>query len=337
MRTFFVGDIHGCIEELDQLLYLLNARSGDRFVFLGDYVDRGPDSLGVLRRVRETLHKYPNSIAIAGNHEETPLLLRDRGRALPSWAKKATDDDWDFLDKLPLFYRLPEIRTIVVHGGMYPRYFDLYGSLGEPSLSWRTDSGKKAERQRRFLRVRMVDGRGKKVDLGKERPGDRHWASVYNGREGFCFFGHDPQLNPPTPLLCRYAMGLDTGCCFGGMLTAAVVEENSNPRDATIVSVQSKARYAQPKWLRNLDGSVQFNRHPDLLATLDATRRESEADGNHNLDVRTGSLDNKEMLRDTLRDTLRDDIRDDLIDELAETEDLEDEMSAFAAPNSSAK
>ncbi|HEX8909086.1 MAG TPA: metallophosphoesterase, partial [Anaeromyxobacteraceae bacterium] len=54
VRTIVVGDVHGCLEELDELLRLVELRPGfDRLVFVGDLLDRGPDSLGVVRRARE--------------------------------------------------------------------------------------------------------------------------------------------------------------------------------------------------------------------------------------------------------------------------------------------
>ncbi|MCA9656860.1 MAG: metallophosphoesterase [Myxococcales bacterium] len=58
-RTLIVGDVHGCLAELDALLVELEPRAGDRFVFVGDIVDRGPDSVGVVRRVRELCARYP--------------------------------------------------------------------------------------------------------------------------------------------------------------------------------------------------------------------------------------------------------------------------------------
>lgn len=84
------------------------------------------------------------------------------------------------------------------------------------------------------------------VALGDERAGSVHWTARYDGCEGYCFFGHDPQLDPATPLVAEHAMRLDTGACFGGALTAAIVEPGSHPRDAKIVRVQG-SRYAEPR------------------------------------------------------------------------------------------
>ena len=79
------------------------------------------------------------------------------------------------------------------------------------------------------------------VTRGKETPTDVHWTDRYDGREGCCFFGHAVQLNSAIPLRAPHAMGLDTGCAYGGVLTAAVVAAGTDPRDAEIVAVPGKA------------------------------------------------------------------------------------------------
>ncbi len=252
MRSFIVGDVHGCLDELDELVATLDARAEDRFLFLGDYVDRGPDSVGVVRRVRELMARFPASAAIAGNHEDKALRDRARRRPGPAWTARASDDDWRFLESLPLLLRLPEHGALLVHGGLYPRFFDLYESIGEVPADWRVGGGKRGERLRRFLRVRTVSGQGAFVALGDEAADSRHWSSVYDGREGFCFFGHDPQLAPPEPLRAAHALGLDTGCCFGGRLSAAVLEEEQRVapkalRALRVVSVPARAQYAEPR------------------------------------------------------------------------------------------
>src|SRR5512138_2797540 len=68
-RTIVVGDVHGCLEELDDLLVTAGYTPGkDRLVFLGDLLDRGPDPVGVVRRVREL-----GAECVLGNHEEKHL------------------------------------------------------------------------------------------------------------------------------------------------------------------------------------------------------------------------------------------------------------------------
>lgn len=249
-RFVFVGDVHGCLEELDALLADVALRPGDRLLFVGDLVDRGPDSVGVVRRVRDLLARHPGSAAVCGNHEEKALRYHERGKAIEPWAAQAADDDWAFLDGLPLVVPAPEVGAVVVHAGFFPRYFVKEGAVGAVGPGWRREKGKRAERQRRFLRVRRVNPEGEMIALGHEVEGDPHWSDVYDGREGHVFFGHDPQLSPPEPLRGAHATGLDTGCCFGGRLTAAVLEAGADPRAAAFVSVPARARYAEPRLMR---------------------------------------------------------------------------------------
>jgi hypothetical protein len=245
-RTMFIGDVHGCLAELDALLLVLAPREGDRFCFLGDLVDRGPDSVGVVRRVRELLARYSGSVCISGNHEEKTLRYREKGRALRAWAAGASDEDWAFLASLPLVHRVEDLGVVMVHGGFFPRFFEHHGALGEVPGTWRTDRGKRGDRLRRFLRIRSVDEAGDMVTAGEESPNTEHWSTRYDGREGYCFFGHDPQLYPAKPLRTPHAMGLDTGCCFGGALTAAVIAKGNAPREAEVVSVPG-TKYAEPR------------------------------------------------------------------------------------------
>ena len=75
MRTIAIGDIHGCLKALDELIELISPTSTDTIVFLGDYIDRGPASRGVIERVL-SLENECNVIALRGNHEE--MLLAGR-------------------------------------------------------------------------------------------------------------------------------------------------------------------------------------------------------------------------------------------------------------------
>lgn len=76
-KVFAVGDIHGCYEELEELLELLVSKGGlskeDSIVFLGDYVDRGPFSRKVITRLIQIKKEYPNSFFLRGNHEDMIL------------------------------------------------------------------------------------------------------------------------------------------------------------------------------------------------------------------------------------------------------------------------
>src|SRR5687767_8328105 len=75
MRTLAIGDIHGCPAALDALLAAARPAADDVLVFLGDYVDRGPDSRGVIDRLL-ALRKAHRVVALRGNHEL--MMLRAR-------------------------------------------------------------------------------------------------------------------------------------------------------------------------------------------------------------------------------------------------------------------
>jgi serine/threonine protein phosphatase 1 len=71
MKCYIIGDIHGCLEELASLIEALPLRPADRLVFLGDYVDRGPDSRGVVSYLIDLRRKGDQeAIFIKGNHED---------------------------------------------------------------------------------------------------------------------------------------------------------------------------------------------------------------------------------------------------------------------------
>jgi len=271
-RLFIIGDVHGMIGALQELVFELDKQPGDRFAFLGDYVDKGPSSLSALRYVRSLVERYPGSVAICGNHEDSAMRLYAKAQKAGSWdglrkadkepwLKDMTESDYQWLRSLPLVAR-PVNGVILVHGGMFPAFFDKHGEVGYPSEAWHKGGGKYMDRMRRFLRVRHVykpgvlsakgkDIGGNMVELGKEGEDTINWANWYDGREGFAFYGHAPQRSG-LPLTHKHAMGLDTGAVFGGRLTAAVMGAGATlMKDGRpirhFVSVPAREPYAE--WL----------------------------------------------------------------------------------------
>jgi diadenosine tetraphosphatase ApaH/serine/threonine PP2A family protein phosphatase len=214
-RTLFIGDVHGCAEELDALLEKCAWRPEDRVVLVGDLVAKGPDSAGVVRRAREG-----GMLAVRGNHDAHVLRWRagqsPAGRKLKPEHEQVLDtlspEDWRYLEEQPLYRRFPELNVVVVHGGLVP--------------------GVRLEEQEAdlLLNLRSLKADGtpsKKVDAGVA------WASRWPGPERV-IFGHDAirglQRHP-------YAVGLDTGCVYGGRLTAYLLPEG------TFCSVPAKRAY----------------------------------------------------------------------------------------------
>jgi predicted phosphodiesterase len=214
-RTLFIGDVHGCAEELDALLAECQYRPGDRVVLVGDLVAKGPDSAGVVRRARER-----GLLAVRGNHDAH--VLRWHAGKMPEGKKlkpehrqvldTLEDEDWAYLEALPLQRHFPELNVRVVHGGLVP---------GVPM---------EKQKPELMLNLRSITPDGepsKKVDDGAP------WASLWKGPE-LVIFGHDAlrglQRHP-------HAIGLDTGCVYGQRLTAYVLPE------ARFYSVKAKRAY----------------------------------------------------------------------------------------------
>ena len=78
MSLVAIGDIHGCLLSLDSLLSRVSPSKDDTLVFIGDYIDRGPDSKGVIDRLLKLREEY-NCVFLRGNHEELLLGYIDRG------------------------------------------------------------------------------------------------------------------------------------------------------------------------------------------------------------------------------------------------------------------
>jgi len=110
MRTLAIGDIHGCLRALDALLNEVNPRPDDLVITLGDYVDRGPDSLGVLDRML-ALRQECRCINLKGNHDLMMLAARHDQEQFNEWLKcggnqtlasyRAAEDWKSFAEAIP--------------------------------------------------------------------------------------------------------------------------------------------------------------------------------------------------------------------------------------------
>lgn len=225
VRTIVVGDVHGCREELDELLRLVELRPGfDRLVFVGDLIDRGPDPVGVVRRARELRAR-----SVLGNHEEKHLRWLRAGsphtalRGRPSPRLSPADLAW--LGALPPWLRL-DGGWAVVHGGFAPAR-----SLTE-------------QRKDEVVRLRLVDARGEmQVAVhGRAPEGSAPWATRWRGPESVVYGHQVHDLDTPRvdePLAGVRCVGLDTGCCYGGRLSALLLPAEE------IVSVAARQPYAR--------------------------------------------------------------------------------------------
>jgi serine/threonine protein phosphatase 1 len=204
--TYAVGDIHGSLEKLKSLIAGCRQHAGDRemrMVFLGDYIDRGPDSAAVVRLVMTMQAEAPDSvIALKGNHEAWALAVCDGAVPVLGWLRNggaATLKSYGVAD---------------------------VGDLPRPHLDWM-----------RSLRVTYDDGRRFFVHAGvnPQKPLDaQEEEELLWIREPFLdderdygrliVHGHTP-LETAMPDLRVNRLNLDTAAVFGGPLTAAVFDD----------------------------------------------------------------------------------------------------------------
>jgi len=230
-RTIIVGDVHGCRAELEALLDRIAFTSGDRLAFVGDILARGPDSLGVLDIVRQT-----GAILVRGNHEQKILDLRflEKGASANSpsslhlaLARSLRPVDWTLLESSLVRAVFREHDLCIVHAGVVP------GIALEH------------QEQQTMMRIRTVAAGNGHGQHGEEQV---LWGSRWVGPPHIVF-GHNAA---PGLQLHPWATGLDTGCVYGGRLTALVLGANRKvPRDvegrrALLVSVPAERIWYAP-------------------------------------------------------------------------------------------
>jgi len=194
-RLLAIGDIHGCRDLLDLLLKKVAPTAADRMIFLGDYIDRGPDSCGVVERLLELQNKFPDTAFLRGNHEQMLLdflsgedhlmfLLNGGNATLESYEKNADGKPVIPKEHLAFFNNLQSHFIfgdfIFVHAGLRP--------------------GVPIDQQEEYD---MLWIRGEFINS------DYDWGKTV-------VFGHSPQ----SQVLKRSNMiGLDTGAVYSNCLT----------------------------------------------------------------------------------------------------------------------
>jgi protein phosphatase len=266
-----IGDVHGCAAELEELLGALGyevveRRAGEfpaggpvyahpegrRAVFVGDLVDRGPRSLDTVRIVRNMV-EHGSAHAVPGNHD-VKLVRALRGRevtishglertlaeveTLPDERRGAARDEIvRFLDALVSHYVFDDGELVVAHAGMKEEM-----------------QGRGSGKVRDFALYGETTGETDEFGL----PVRWNWAAEYRGRAAVVY-GHTPV---PEPEWLNRTINIDTGCVFGGRLTALRYPEKE------LVSVPSRARYAEP--------ARPFLPHEEEPEPLTAQQREDE-------------------------------------------------------------
>lgn len=234
-----IGDIHGCLDETLELLtslgYTVRIEDGRytvshphrrKIVFVGDLVDRGPNSPGVIRLVMDTVASGA-AFCVAGNHDvKLSRALRGRdvklthGLAESMEQLKQETDEFrkvaaDYLDSLVSHYVFDEGRLVVAHAGLRE---EMHGR------------GSGAVRQ--FSMYGETTGETDEYGL----PVRYNWAADYRGK-AMVVYGHTPV---PGAEWLNNTICLDTGCVFGGKLTALRYPERE------LVSVPAHRMYYEP-------------------------------------------------------------------------------------------
>lgn len=227
-RTFAIGDIHGDAHRLSQLLEQVNAHAeeGDTLVFIGDYVDRGSDSREVVEMVLQTREEWAGTVVcLRGNHED--MLLATLGEPA---AREYDEGVWEY------------------NGGDETKlsYTSHYGAPWPECLP---------EAHRTFFRELQLwyeDEHGIYVHAGLEPglpPEEVDAETMVWIRDEFILsehdwgkpvvFGHTPQFEPADglqsiaeietwrPLDWPEKIGIDTGVCYGGQLSAVILPERT--------------------------------------------------------------------------------------------------------------
>ena len=243
-KLLIIGDVHGCYDELVELLDQNNARDPNICViFVGDLMNKGPKSDLVVKLAREM-----GAYCVRGNHEEVSLREWQKFNADPStmrekfsWLQNLSAEDIKWAEELPFSIRIPSRKVIVVHAGMVPGV-DLEEQSPDHLLHMRDLIYDADTSSWRGIKKPQVDS----IPWGSRWPGPEH-----------VYYGHDARRK-----LQRYefATGLDTGCVYGGTLTAVFLSEGVKAEDEEegeecLVSVNAHRVYEQPREKNNGNGN----------------------------------------------------------------------------------
>ena len=214
LRTIVVGDIHGCFDELTDLLDLIKLKNNDRVVAVGDLITKGPKDAEVL----DLFISDRRFSSVVGNHDRKirqklrgePMRLTKEQRKTLVELERDREGYAAYLRSLP--YTIDLGSHLVVHAGVRPGV-----SLEEQMASDLTE-------------IRTMG-----ADPSRRR--GLPWYKVYQGRQTV-LFGHWPSKRPRRG---PNAIGLDTACVYGGRLTAFIIDIQE------FVSVEARDQYAKKR------------------------------------------------------------------------------------------
>jgi len=219
-RHIVIGDIHGCIDETLELLSKIDVTSDDVVVATGDLTRKGPAPDRCIELFRDR-----RFLSVLGNNDVKMIerARRPLRRVFARHSDRVVLRRADLIDEIarwPLVLEFSDAKIVVVHGGVMPD-----GS-----------TPREAALELRYIRR---DGKAWRiVPKGKQQPGDRFWSEVWDG-DRIVVYGHTPRREAKID---RAAIGIDTGCVYGGKLTAALFEK---PGKWTLVDVPARRAYSR--------------------------------------------------------------------------------------------
>lgn len=221
-RLAAIGDIHGCADKLQSLLANIAADDGakgmpSRLIFLGDYVDRGPDSRAVVERLIHIAKERPDAVFLKGNHEDVFLKFLNKPEENKEWLGwGGIETLWSYGVETPderdaLGIAEAARRLIPKSHVDFLTSLELYRVFGE------------------YLFVHAGVRPGVPLEKQDENDllwirGEFHHAPPEKRPAEVVVHGHQPIRKP---LDAGWRIDVDTGACFGGPLTAVVIEGES--------------------------------------------------------------------------------------------------------------
>jgi len=215
-RLIIIGDIHGCYDELVQLLDKTNYdKENDILISVGDLVAKGPNTSDVI-----DFFMTHNSYVVMGNHEWAVLRWLEQTNTYglkqksqhQSLSKTLRKDQLEYLKNLPHIIHIPFYNLIIAHAGV------------DPSKEIKDNNSYDTMHIRNILK----DGTTTELTTSGYK-----WITNWNGPE-YIIFGHDAKVQIQES---EYALGIDTACVYGERLSCVIYPNKE------IISVESNMRY----------------------------------------------------------------------------------------------
>lgn len=242
MASFAIGDIHGCFYTLLDLMNKLRLESGDKVIFLGDYIDRGPHSRLVLDYLIDIVDQK-NIIALMGNHER---MCVDSYNGSAHWGQVwmqngggATVDSYDERPEEERTSRPPANLGDEESMEARARWYESLPQVSKEHIAWMADLPTAYETDDFFFVHAGIDP---EEPLEEQTEQDLLW--IRNQFVTYAFplpkrvvFGHTPFEKAQ---ILSNKIGIDTGCVYGGKLTAinldsmTLIQAEKNDKDGNL-------------------------------------------------------------------------------------------------------